>query len=332
MTEQEYQNQEIGTQENNEYTDVENNETTLDSQEQGERETIKLGDGERDKYVVINGVSYHKEVVEEARHQGWMDQEDLRKKGKDGKYLAPDEFIDRGKVAVPFLHKKIDRQESELKELRKQNEKMSKLLEKQLSSANDDRMERVKSKLDEARENVDVEKIEKFSKQLAKMENENYAFKEETEQNVQYNDKQYNPTREQQYEQMYIENWNERNRWIYDQSDPRTSYAIKTFAEISKQMPGASVEERVGILEENMNMNFKTNRRSNPNFSPARVNNGAQNLSIDPYSIENLRPEYKKSFDEGWERCKNFSSYKNNKKSYEKTFLDNCREEFFYKK
>jgi hypothetical protein len=302
--------------ENEENKTTENQEVEVKEEETEEkRETLKLPEKPEEKStIIVDGIKYPKELIEEARKEGWRDKSFLKDKGMDNKYLDPATFIERGKKAVPFLNKKIDERDQQI-------ETLTTMLKKQMADNVKDRMEKVDTKIKEAKEYNEFDNIEGLVERKLEL-------KDELDR--------YNKAEEPQQPQKPVEvyNWELENDWVYDNSPynvKKTDYATTTLIKIGQQNPNLSIAEHLRILDLNLtNYDSKIQQKANVSI-PVESQSSGRVTPTETRSIVNLTSKMKAIFQESCVDAKGNKFTGIAMKEAERVFLDSCSEECFKK-
>lgn len=283
------------------------------------KETLKLK--EDPNIEIIDGVKYPKDIVNKARVQGWKDKEQLEKLGKSGKYKTPDEFVRRGNEIIPFLQKKLEKESEE-------KETLKRLLQKHIKSQISGRVENIDDKLKEAKELGESDKIESLVQKKMTAQQELKQLEEEAKPvnpKVEYNQKR------QEIAQAKLE-WELRNTWCYDSSNPKTKYANAIFAKITNSQPNLDIHRILSIVDDNVRgyEDKQTNTKQKKNLSiPSTSSSSIAKTGSVSRSIKNLKPEIKKQFDEDATDMHGKPFKGNDLKAYTKEFLSVCKDNHF---
>jgi hypothetical protein len=284
------------------------------------KETLKLK--EDPNIEIIDGVKYPKDIVEKARKQGWKDKEQLEKLGKSEKYKTPDEFARRGDEIIPFLKKRLEKEAQE-------KETLKKLLQKHIKSQISGQVENIEDKLKEAKELGESDKIERLVQKKITAQQELKQLEEEAKPvnpQIEYNQKR------QEIAQATLE-WELRNTWCYDSSNPKTKYANAIFTKIINRNPNLDINRVLSIVDENVRSYEakQTNTKQKKNLSIPSINQGVSTASTNKISrsIKNLKPEMKAQFDEDATDMNGKPLKGNDLKVYTKEFLSVCKDHHF---
>lgn len=224
------------------------------------------------------------EVVERAKKYGHLSKEEWVAQGRDpNQWKSPEEFDKTGKILEQLyaMKKKVDQRDREIQALVDYQQRTS---QREYEKAK----EELQSRLAASKDDMDVEGVAHYTKELSRLEHIEQA-------------NQANSRQEQQ--QVALENFKDRNQhWFNERNPDLVNRAVVIDNELKQKYPNASYDELAEMIELKMLKEYPDRVLGNvrgqrlPTVSNSSVNKTAVNKSSVTKTFKGLSQEHRDTY------------------------------------